>query len=187
MQFYCLLTLLQKKIKNPQFNFSSQNLSIERNFFKWYGKVTKWWHLLFHRIWKNICIIWTNIQVIFLSLYLLPLYICIYSREELPNDERKLQPKHSQELLDLASKMRMNTDSRKTIFCTLMSSNDYLDAFEKLVKLPLKSPVKEREMAFVLSMCCLKEPQFNPFYAHVSAKLIRQDRKFRMSFQVIVY
>ena len=67
--------------------------------------------------------------------------IYIYSREEMPN-ERKLQPKHSQELLDLASKMRMNTDSRKTIFCTLMSSNDYLDAFEKLVKLSLKSPVK---------------------------------------------
>ena len=27
--------------KNPQFNFSCQNLSIERNFFKWDGKVTK--------------------------------------------------------------------------------------------------------------------------------------------------
>ena len=39
--------------KNPQFNFSSQDLSIERNFFKWDGKVTKISHLLFHRIWKN--------------------------------------------------------------------------------------------------------------------------------------
>ena len=39
--------------KNPQFNFSSQNLSIERNFFKWDGKETKILHLLFHRIWKN--------------------------------------------------------------------------------------------------------------------------------------
>ena len=39
--------------KNLQFNFSSQNFSLERNFFKWDGKVTKIWHLLFHRIWKN--------------------------------------------------------------------------------------------------------------------------------------
>ena len=39
--------------KNPQFNFSSQNLSIEHNFFKWDGKETKILHLLFHRIWKN--------------------------------------------------------------------------------------------------------------------------------------
>ena len=39
--------------KNPQFNFASQNLSIERNFFKWDGKETKILHLLFHRIWKK--------------------------------------------------------------------------------------------------------------------------------------
>ena len=39
--------------KNPQFNFSSQNLSIERNFFKWDGKETEILHLLFHRIWKK--------------------------------------------------------------------------------------------------------------------------------------
>ena len=31
----------ETKWKNPQFNFLSQNLSIERNFFKWDGKVTK--------------------------------------------------------------------------------------------------------------------------------------------------
>ena len=37
-----------------QFNFWSQNLSIERNFFKWKGKVTKIWHLIFHRIWKKV-------------------------------------------------------------------------------------------------------------------------------------
>ena len=38
---------------NPQYNFSSQNLSIEHNFFKWDGKEAKILHLLFHRIWKN--------------------------------------------------------------------------------------------------------------------------------------
>ena len=39
--------------KNPQFNFSSQNFSLELNFFKWYGNVTKISRLLFHRIWKR--------------------------------------------------------------------------------------------------------------------------------------
>ena len=42
------------KWKNPQFKFSSQNLSIELNFFKWDGKKTKILHLLFHRIWKKL-------------------------------------------------------------------------------------------------------------------------------------
>ena len=40
--------------KNPQLNFLSQNISLEGNFFKWDGKVTKISHPLFHRIWKNI-------------------------------------------------------------------------------------------------------------------------------------
>ena len=43
-----------KRVKNPQFSFSSQNLSIEHNFFKRDGKVTKIGHLLFHSIWKNV-------------------------------------------------------------------------------------------------------------------------------------
>ena len=49
--------------KNPQFDFLSQNFSIERNFFAWDGKETKILHLLFHRIWKkeftnNLFIFW---------------------------------------------------------------------------------------------------------------------------------
>ena len=39
--------------KNPQFNFSFQNLHLERNILEWDGKETKILHLLFHRIWKN--------------------------------------------------------------------------------------------------------------------------------------
>ena len=51
------------KWKNLLFNFSSQNISIECNFFKWDGKVTKISHLLFHRIWKNdflVIFLWKN-------------------------------------------------------------------------------------------------------------------------------
>ena len=52
--------------KTPQFNFSSQNLSIEHNFFKWDGKETKISHLLFHRIWKNIFSVRYDISVKYL-------------------------------------------------------------------------------------------------------------------------
>ena len=50
----CSFFMSETSEKNPQFNFSCQDLSIERNFFKVDGKVTKILHLLFHRIWKNI-------------------------------------------------------------------------------------------------------------------------------------
>jgi nucleolar MIF4G domain-containing protein 1 len=99
----------------------------------------------------------------------------------------KKTAKYSEELLKLARKMRMNTDARKAIFCALMSSSDFMDAFEKLVKVGLKSPVKERETAFVLTTCCAREPKFNPFYPHVAAKLARYERKFRMAVQCAIW
>ena len=39
----CFVVFVQEwnEWKNPHFNFSSQNLSIERNFFKWDGKISK--------------------------------------------------------------------------------------------------------------------------------------------------
>lgn len=40
----------------------------------------------------------------------------------------------SAKVLELARKQRMNTDVRRNIFCVLMTSEDYLDAFEKLLR-----------------------------------------------------
>lgn len=42
------------------------------------------------------------------------------------------------ELLKLATGLRMSTDVRRAIFCVIMGSEDYLDAFNRLLGLPLK-------------------------------------------------
>ncbi|XP_064361819.1 nucleolar MIF4G domain-containing protein 1 isoform X2 [Dromaius novaehollandiae] len=42
--------------------------------------------------------------------------------------------KVSSKIMELARKQRMNTDIRRGIFCVLMTSEDFLDAFEKLLK-----------------------------------------------------
>ena len=81
----------------------------------------------------------------------------------------------------------MNTDSKKTIFGIVMTANDYMDAFEKICKLTIKSPLKEEDTAFVLTKLCVKEPQFNQFYPHVACKLARSDRRFRMSIQCAIW
>ncbi len=44
----------------------------------------------------------------------------------------------SAELLQLAAQQRMNTDVRRAVFCIIMGSEDYMDASEKLLRLPLK-------------------------------------------------
>ncbi|KAL6525554.1 hypothetical protein OROHE_015861 [Orobanche hederae] len=40
-------------------------------------------------------------------------------------------------MLQLAASQRMNTDIRRAIFCVIMSAEDYVDAFEKLLRLDL--------------------------------------------------
>ncbi|KAI4456503.1 cell cycle control protein cwf22-related [Holotrichia oblita] len=86
---------------------------------------------------------------------------------------------YSQKLLDLARKQRMNTDTRRSIFCIIMSAEDYLDAFEKLLRLGLKNQ-QEREIIHVILHCCLQEKQFNPYYAILTQKFCEYDRKFQM-------
>ncbi|NXV41919.1 NOM1 protein, partial [Uria aalge] len=42
--------------------------------------------------------------------------------------------KVSSKIMELARKQRMNTDIRRSIFCVLMTSEDFMDAFEKLLR-----------------------------------------------------
>lgn len=90
--------------------------------------------------------------------------------------------KISSKMMDLARKQRMNTDIRRNIFCVLMSSEDFLDAFENLLKLGLKDQ-QEREIVHILIDCCLQEKTYNPFYSFLSAKFCEYDRRFQMTFQ----
>jgi len=77
--------------------------------------------------------------------------------EELQKAKEDMQ--FDNELMALAHKQRMNTDLRKSIFCILMSSEDYQDAYDKLMKLHLKK--QEREVVYVLLHCCSKNNSTN--------------------------
>ncbi|KAL1006802.1 hypothetical protein UPYG_G00077330 [Umbra pygmaea] len=90
--------------------------------------------------------------------------------------------KFSTKVLDLARKQRMNTDIRKNIFCVIITSEDYLDAFGKLIRLGLKDK-QEREIVHVIMDICLQEKSFNNFYAVLGEKFCEHDRRFQMTFQ----
>ncbi|XP_011248078.1 nucleolar MIF4G domain-containing protein 1 isoform X1 [Mus musculus] len=92
----------------------------------------------------------------------------------------------SSKMLELARKQRMNTDVRRIIFCTLMTSEDFLDAFEKLLKLGLKDQ-QEREIVHILMDCCLQEKTYNPFYAFLASKFCDYERRFQMTFQFSIW
>ncbi|XP_027504224.1 nucleolar MIF4G domain-containing protein 1 [Corapipo altera] len=94
--------------------------------------------------------------------------------------------KVSSKIMELARKQRMNTDIRRSIFCVLMTSEDFMDAFEKLLKLGLKDQ-QEREIVHVVLYCCLQEKTFNPFYAFLANKFCGYERRFQVTFQFSIW
>ncbi|XP_037076565.1 nucleolar MIF4G domain-containing protein 1-like isoform X2 [Pollicipes pollicipes] len=94
---------------------------------------------------------------------------------------------YSAELLELARRQRMNTDLRRHVFCALMTAEDYLDCFEKLMRLGLRGPQQEQEMATVVLGCALRERTFNPYYSHLLERLCAADRKYQMRVKIAVW
>lgn len=62
-------------------------------------------------------------------------------------------------------------------------ASDYLDAFDRVLQLGLKEQ-QDREVSRVLVHCCGQEAAFNPFYAHLAARLCEFDQRHRFSFQL---
>ncbi|CAH2072482.1 unnamed protein product [Thlaspi arvense] len=92
----------------------------------------------------------------------------------------------AQKMLKLADAQRMNTDSRKAIFCVIMSSEDYIDAFEKLLRLDLPGK-QDREIMRVLVECCLQEQVFNKYYTVLASKLCAHDKNHKFTLQYCIW
>jgi nucleolar MIF4G domain-containing protein 1 len=87
-------------------------------------------------------------------------------------------------LLQLAAKYRMNTDTRRTIFCIITGAADYEDCFEKLVRAGMLKNRNERDTVRVLMECCGTEMTFNKFYAHLAARICDYQPQCKFTFQL---
>ncbi|TKW24263.1 hypothetical protein SEVIR_3G041200v4 [Setaria viridis] len=92
----------------------------------------------------------------------------------------------TQKLLQLAAAQRMNTDIRRAIFCIIMSAEDYVDAFEKLLRLGL-SGKQDREIIRVIVDCCLQEKMFNKYYTVLVSKLCSHEKNHKFSLQYCIW
>ncbi|KAG6900793.1 hypothetical protein C0993_000112 [Termitomyces sp. T159_Od127] len=86
------------------------------------------------------------------------------------------------DLMKLARKQGMNTDIRRSIFVVLMSSEDYVDACERLSQLNL-TEVQQREIVRVLIHCCGNEKTYNPYYTLVCQQLCRTSHSYKITLQ----
>ncbi|KAJ7285115.1 hypothetical protein C8J57DRAFT_1290481 [Mycena rebaudengoi] len=89
-------------------------------------------------------------------------------------------------LLKLARKQGMNTDIRRSIFVVLMSSDDYVDACERLSQLSL-TEVQQREIVRVLLHCCGNEKSYNPYYTLVCQHLCRSSHSYKITLQFCLW
>ncbi|CDO92276.1 unnamed protein product [Kluyveromyces dobzhanskii CBS 2104] len=90
---------------------------------------------------------------------------------------------------EVAKQQRMNTDVRRAIFVSIMSAEDYLDAFSKIEKLNLKSK-QSLDISRVLLHCLSNDgaaTAYNPYYSLLAGKLSEYNHKLSKSFQFLFW
>lgn len=78
----------------------------------------------------------------------------------------------------------MVTETKKNIFVCLMDSKDYLEATQRILELNVKH---HQDIATVLVEVCTLEPNFNPYYPLVAAKIASLIPKFRLNLQYAIW
>ncbi|KAG8746207.1 suppressor of glycerol defect [Ceratobasidium sp. 414] len=90
------------------------------------------------------------------------------------------------QLVQLARQHGMNTEIRRNIFVVLVSSDDYVDACERLTQLDLQE-TQQREIIRVVLHCCGNERTYNPFYTLVAHHLCQKAHSHRITLQYCLW
>lgn len=93
------------------------------------------------------------------------------------NDEQR------NKIMALAKKQRMNTDAKRNVFYVLMTAEDYIDAFEKI----LSTTNDERTIIAVILHCCLSEKEYNEYYGVLAQKFCEHNRKYLLAVQFSIW
>ncbi|KAF4656325.1 Nucleolar MIF4G domain-containing protein 1, partial [Perkinsus chesapeaki] len=84
---------------------------------------------------------------------------------------RKSADEDNERLLELAAKMKMNTDLRRSIFIALMGAEDYKHAVFRIGQVIGSRPKLVPQVAVVLLHCAIHESAFNRYYCRVAKAL----------------
>ncbi len=88
-------------------------------------------------------------------------------------------------LLSLAAEQRF-VGVQRSIFCAVMGSQDFIDAFERLCRLGLRG-AHERELVRVVVELCLRERAYNPFYALLLERVCSGGRQMKFTLQLVFW
>ncbi|KAL2313195.1 eIF4 binding protein [Schizosaccharomyces pombe] len=104
------------------------------------------------------------------------------STEALQDKKKSEELTAHSKILQAAKKLRLNSTLRTSIFVALVGSEDYIDAWERVLKLHLKRN-QLPEIAYVILHCVGNEKLYNPFYGLVALKCCTLQHNLKKSFQ----
>lgn len=113
-------------------------------------------------------------------------FLGLAARENSLESKNQSDSKESVKFTQLMQQQRMNTDIRRKIFTVLMTSSDYIEAVQNLVKLEI-TKIQRREIPKIIVECCIQENPFNPYYAYLSQHLCTSARENQITFQYTLW
>lgn len=106
--------------------------------------------------------------------------------ETVPMSEPEAVETSGHDMSHLARTQGMNTEARRMVFSSLMSSLDYKDAAHHVMQLKLND-VQRREVIRVLLHCLANERTFNPYYVLVGQQLADDHVGMRVTMQYVLW
>ncbi|KAJ9475294.1 Suppressor of glycerol defect protein 1 [Pseudozyma hubeiensis] len=117
---------------------------------------------------------------------LLPMNATASSLQSSSSAQTPPEDPHHTELLSLARAQGMNTDTRRLVFITLLTSADFRQAAENLLLLKLND-TQRREIIRVLIHCLGSESTYNPYYTLIGQEICRNHHGMRITLQYCLW
>ncbi|CAL4067005.1 unnamed protein product, partial [Meganyctiphanes norvegica] len=109
------------------------------------------------------------------------------SNETKTKSSQSMEDEFSEKFKKRAAKLQLSRAPRINIlYIVTEGSEDYLDAFEKLLQLSLP-PQQEQEIFSVILLCCQKGKVYNPFFAHLTDQMCTFDSKYKSLLRKALY
>lgn len=104
-----------------------------------------------------------------------------------PAQHKALETEFSEKFKERAAKLHLSRPPRINILYAITEgSEDNLDAFQKILQLSLPTS-QERDLFSVILLCCQKGKVYNPFFAYLTNRMCKFDKKYKRLLQFAVW
>lgn len=100
---------------------------------------------------------------------------CLQKEAEVSDFDQLFVSSENDTLLGYAKACRMNTEEKCNLFSVIMSANDYLDAFDRIISLGV---LDQKLVISIIISCCLLERNYNFYYGALLKQFCIHEKKY---------